>query len=264
MHLIIDLILILIVAYCAFRGYKAGIIRGLCGILAIIVALYGANIVTSVYSSEFSGMLTPFVSGVVDSSVSKVLTGEDQDETKKAGKIISFLLRKDDDTEEETDETAEPRRVFIELQESEKEDVFAVSYATMRYFGLSDGPANNIAEKTAAQTSKVGQQMAVDLTSNLCDAMTEVILFMVAFIILAIVFAVIGNIIDLTFAVPGIEKVEPYVGIALGLVKGIIVIMVIGTFFRYAGILISNSTLEKTKLLSRLIAANPVSTKLGF
>ena len=57
MSLIIDLILIAIVAFCAWNGYRKGFIMGISGILALIVAFYGAQIVADTYSQEFTSML---------------------------------------------------------------------------------------------------------------------------------------------------------------------------------------------------------------
>lgn len=247
----IDVVLVLIVAYCAWRGFRNGIIRGICGILAIIVALYGANLVATVYSSEFTGMLRPFVSGIVDSSVSKVLSGgEEEPEAMAVARI---------DGDEETEE-----RTIMILSDKEKEDVYTVCFAAMRYLGLSEKAADKIAASTAEVTSNVGQQMSADLTTKLCETMAFVATFAICFILLAIIFAVIGNVIDLTFAIPGIEKVEPFIGIVFGIARGILVILVIGMFFRYAGILLPEGTIESTKIFSRLVSADLVAGYIGL
>jgi hypothetical protein len=45
---------------------KKGLIPGLLSIFVIIISLYGANIVAQTYSGEFTPVLEPFVSGIVD------------------------------------------------------------------------------------------------------------------------------------------------------------------------------------------------------
>ena len=42
MRLIIDIILLVIVALCTWSGYKKGLIGGIAGILAVIIALFSA------------------------------------------------------------------------------------------------------------------------------------------------------------------------------------------------------------------------------
>lgn len=258
MNILIDLILAAIVIYCGWRGYKNGILRGVCGILAIVVSLYGANVVASVYSSEFTGVLNPFISGIVDSSVSKVLEYDGKQELEDSDRI-SFSLKDDDE-----EEPQRKSRQIIFLTDSEKEDVYKVCYASCRYLGLSDGASETVASRVELSTASVGQNMSADLSDALCERLAFVVTFAVAFTLIAIVFAVIGNIINLTFAIPGAQKVEPYVGIAFGIVKGIMLIMVISVLFRYTGMLISDDTVEKTILLELLIKSNPVAKSIGL
>jgi uncharacterized membrane protein required for colicin V production len=66
LKILIDLILLVIIAYCGWMGYKKGLIPGLLSIFVIIISLYGANIVAQTYSGEFTPVLEPFVSGIVD------------------------------------------------------------------------------------------------------------------------------------------------------------------------------------------------------
>ena len=75
MGIVIDIVLALIVILFVWRGYKNGLIISLVGALALVIAFAGANIVARTFSDEFSGMLEPFVGGVVDKAVSGVLMG---------------------------------------------------------------------------------------------------------------------------------------------------------------------------------------------
>ena len=43
MRAIIDIVLILIIALCTWNGYKKGLVGGIAGILAIIIALFGGS-----------------------------------------------------------------------------------------------------------------------------------------------------------------------------------------------------------------------------
>ncbi|MBR2831581.1 MAG: CvpA family protein [Oscillospiraceae bacterium] len=255
MHIAIDVVLLAIVVYCGWRGYRNGIIRGICGLLAIVIALYGANLVASVYSSEFNGMLNPFMSGIVDSAVSTVINGGKEEEQSDRRVIL--------DEEDEEEEEKHKRSVMI-LTDEEKEDVYSVCFASLRYLGLSEDAADMLAKNTADETSQVGQQMNVDLTNKICVHMAYVITFLICFILLAILFAVVGNIIDLTFAIPGIEKVEPYIGIVIGLARGVLLILVIAVFFRYAGLAFHEDTFEKTRLLKRLMESGLIAERLGL
>jgi len=101
---ILTVIFIAIPVFCAWRGYKNGIIRGACGILAIILALFCGNIIANMYGTDFDGMLSPFVNGMVDGAENTVLTNDDE--------------------------------AVIQLSDSDKEDVYSVSYAIFRQLGV--------------------------------------------------------------------------------------------------------------------------------
>jgi uncharacterized membrane protein required for colicin V production len=66
LNILVDLVLLAILAYCGWMGHKKGLISGLLAVFAIIIALYGSNIVAQTYSSEFTPVLEPFISGIVD------------------------------------------------------------------------------------------------------------------------------------------------------------------------------------------------------
>ena len=50
--LIIDIVLIAIVVFCAWRGFRAGLITSIIGVVAVVVAIYGANLIAATYSGE--------------------------------------------------------------------------------------------------------------------------------------------------------------------------------------------------------------------
>ena len=49
-RLIIDIVLLVIVALCTWGGYRRGLIGGVAGILAIVIALFGGSLLSSAYS----------------------------------------------------------------------------------------------------------------------------------------------------------------------------------------------------------------------
>ena len=67
MNIILDLLLLLIVALCIWDGYKRGLIGGIAGIFAIIIALLAGSSLSDNYASEAVPVLEPFVDGYIDS-----------------------------------------------------------------------------------------------------------------------------------------------------------------------------------------------------
>lgn len=241
----IDVAIVLIVAFSAWRGFKNGFIRGVFGILAIIIALYGANLVAKAYSGEFTGMLEPFVGGIVDSSVADVLYSDEAE-----GENMIDDGQTEDSQSGISDET-------------DKTSVYDICYKTMRNIGVSEEASKRIAEKVAGELDTVSQQLASNLTEKLSAALAYIAVFGISFILIAIIFAVIGNILNLAFAIPGIETVDRLIGVVFGLFKGILIVFAIGVIVRYIG-LVSSETIENTKILNYLVNENPIANILGI
>jgi len=232
LRFIITLLLLLIVVYCVWRGYRNGIVRGVCGIIAILLALYAAGVVADMFQAEFDGILSPFISGMIDSAADKV---------------------KDNDKE-----------AVVQLTKAEKTDVFSVSYACSRQIGLIDSAARLVAEEMAEETQLVNQQMYERLSAKLCTKLAHIAIFCVAFAIVLIVLTVIGNVINLSFLIPKLGVVEPILGALLGFVRGLMVMYAITMFLRYLGIIIPDDLLKESGLLFKLINDNPVASRVGL
>lgn len=130
----LDLILIAIILLCAWRGFKSGLVNGIIGILAVILAVYLAGLASQVYSNEFAGLLEPFATGVVDGKMNDIIAWNDGDEEIEGKKKPEFILTSD-----------------------EKRDVYTVSRAVVMSLGISEGPADDIAASTAQIEHRVSQ-----------------------------------------------------------------------------------------------------------
>lgn len=244
MKLLFIVLFLGIIVYSIWRGYKNGIIRGVCGILALFLSLYGAGIVADLYGTEFDGILTPFVSGMVDTA---------------ADNLRNFDWDKYDPEDPEGDKPPK-----IHLTETEKKDVYAVSYACSRQMGLIDEAAMQMAESVAEECDVVNQSMVDTLSVKLCEKLAYVAVYCLTFAILAIAFAVIGNVINLSFLIPKLGLVEPIIGAILGLARGIILMYAVAMFLRYLGIILPDSLLVEPELLFRLVNENPVAARVGL
>ena len=229
---ILTVIFIAIPVFCAWRGYKNGIIRGACGILAVILALFCGNIIANMYSTDFDGMLSPFVNGMVDGAENTVLTNDDE--------------------------------AVVQLSDDEKDDVYSVSYAIYRQLGIVDNAAQKMAEEITAEHTNVDQSMCDTIGANLSARFSYILVFCVAFAMVAIIFAVIGNLINISFQIPILGIAEPILGIILGAVKGLIIMYAIAMFLRYFGIIIPDEALEGSKFIFKLVNENPVADKFGI
>ena len=220
-----------IIALCTWRGYKNGILRGVFAILAIIISIYGASLIAGIYNEEFDGMLKPFLSGMVDSAASKVRSG---------------------------DETA------VKLEDGDRENVYKMSYAVVRELGLVDSAADKIALEIEEETKNVDQDMYNLISDKVCQRVSYVAVFYVCFILIAIIFAVVGNLINLSFEIPGAGIVEPIVGTVLGLVRGLLLVYAIAMIFRYTGIFLKDNVTDNFGILNAITNSNPIAGIIGI
>ena len=246
----IDIVLVIIPAFSTWRGYKNGFIRGVFGVLAIIFAIYGANLIAKTYSGEFTGMLEPFVGGIVDKSITSVVSEED---TESADIILSEA---EGAAESGSDADAEEETTY-------GTKVYTISYEALRTIGISEEASVKLADKVADEVDTVGQQMSNNLTQKLCEILAYIAVFGISFILIAIIFAVIGNVINLAFSLPGIELADKIIGLAMGLLRGVLIVLAIGVIIRYLGLL-SADTVENTVLLKYIINNNPIANILGI
>jgi uncharacterized membrane protein required for colicin V production len=225
---LIDLGIIGIVVFCAWRGYRNGLIRGVFGLVTLIISLILGNIVATAYSEEFTGMLNPFVGGIVDTALVDV-----------AAEGIEYeLVEHENDTEE-----------------------FKSAFNALRYIGLPSSAAAQVAEKAVEDDSD--QPLTDSIAQELSLSLAYVAVFAIAFILIAIIFAVIGNLIGFVFSLPGLRLVDMISGAALGLVKGIILIVALAAVIRYFGLL-ALETLEGTAILNYLVNNNFIANMLGI
>ena len=245
MSIAIDLILVGIILLCVWRGFKSGIIRGVCSIVALVIAIFGANLVATAYSGEFTGMLSPFVSGVVDTV------------------IMDILYPSADDSETVTANT--PSAISPRSGRAEKLSTYDVAFAALRKIGLPENASVKVAELVSGGDSEPvpGISIAERISDKLCSVLAFAAVFGVCFILLSIIFAVLGNLINLVFSIPGLEQLDSLLGMALGLVRGLVIVLVAAAVIRYVG-LVTSSLIDRTVLLKYLINANPIASILGI
>ena len=226
MKYVLDLVLVAIIALCAWNGYRKGFILGVSGILALIVAFYGAHLLADAYSQEFTSLLEPFVSGIVDSTV------EDQ-------------TLEENVTEEEL-------------------DAGDITFASLGKLGIMKGAADNIAEEIEERIKETGQQLRETLVEVLCSKLAYVATAVIAFLLIIIIFTVVANVLNLAFKLPGLEFINYLFGTLFGLAKGLIFAFALAWVLRYTGFIFGEKTVEDTILLKWMMEHNLLAHFFGF
>ena len=226
MHWIIDLVLLLIILLCAWRGFRNGLIAGILAVCAVLFSVYAADILADTYSGEFTKMLEPFVTGIVDTASSSA-----EDYFEKKGK--------------------EP-------------GVDDMTYKTLEGVGLMKSAAEIVSKEIAEEETETGHTLRRAIVDKLCVVVAYVLTYIIMFILLIIIFAVIGNIFNLAFKLPGLELVNGVLGTLLGLAKGLIYVFAIAWALRFVGLLLPEEKVNGTILLKWLMENCPMVSFLGL
>jgi len=230
---LIDVAVLGTVVFCAWRGYKNGLIRGVFGVVSLILSLFVANIAAQAYADEAKVMMMPFVSGIIDSTLTEM---SDND-------IVYQPLAHDHELD-----TAD----------------FGKAYTALRIIGIPEAAAVRVAERSieSLDLDEDGTSFPDLIADNLTHSFSFVAVFGIAFLLIAIVFAVIGNLVGFVFSLPGLKLVDIITGSVLGLFKGILIVYTVAVIIRYFGLLILE-TLEKTTILNYIVNNNPIANMLG-
>ena len=237
MRLIIDIVLLVIVALCTWSGYKKGLIGGIAGILAVIIALFGGSLLSSAYAHEVIPALEPFVDGYLDSQKNRDVMLE------KLGYAHSDLSLED----------------VLEEDSSLRYDY---AYESLKDVGFYDKRAEDLADRAVAYSDENGVNMTEAVVAVLCNTISYVGGLVLGFLLILILIVAIANIGNLSFRLPNMELLDEIGGAVLGFVKGFLYCVLLCWLLSFLGFLIGKDTLEHTTLARFFLAFHFITNGL--
>ena len=223
MKAVIDILLIIIIALCTWNGYKRGLVGGVAGILAIIISLLGASIVSAAYSHEVVPALKPFVDGYLDSHRNRDAILE------RMGYGSSDLSLED----------------ILDQDSSLRYDY---AYESLTDLGLYSMRAEDLASRAVSYAEETGATMTEAIVSVLCDTITSVATLVVAFLLILILLVAVASIGNLSFRLPNLENVDEIGGAVLGFGKGFLYCILLCWLLSFLGLVIGKETMAHTTL----------------
>ncbi|MCR5664011.1 MAG: CvpA family protein [Oscillospiraceae bacterium] len=224
MTLIIDIVLLAIIALCTWGGYKRGLVGGIAGLFAIVIALFGGSLLSATYSGEVIPALRPFVGGLIDSqqttdAILKEMGYGDSD------KSLNDILADD----------------------SSLSTKYAAS--CMRYVGFSEERSDELAVRCRDVLKANPDMTATEAVIEvLCDTITYVLGLLLAFLLILIALVAIANVFNLSFRLPTMENLDEIGGAVLGFARGFLYCILLSWILSFLGVVIGRDTLEETLL----------------
>lgn len=240
MRVILELVMVAIIAFCAWSGRKKGMIMGIGGIVLIVVSLYGGSLLSNTFSHDVVPALRPFLSGYTETVINREENG-----------VLADLGWDDSDLSVED----------LLKENPDQKETFARSVFT--HVGLSEGVAKELSADALeyADNNEVSIRDAV--VEVFCVRTAYVAALLLFFLLLYIALTVIVNITNFSYKLPNREKTDRVVGLILGLVTGVLLCSVIGWFLHYTGAVIPQETISKTVLTRLFSRLSIVSIFLG-
>ena len=236
-RLIIDIVLLVIVALCTWGGYRRGLIGGVAGILAIVIALFGGSLLSSAYSHEVVPALQPFVDGFISSQKTRDNVLEEM------GYGDSSLSLED----------------VLAQDPSLRYDY---AYECFRTMGFYNDRAEELGEWAVQVSDETGMSMQNAVISTLSDAICYVGGLVISFLLILIVLVAIGNVGNMSFRLPNLELLDEIGGATLGFLKGIFYCVLLCWLLSFFGILIGKDTLGSTTLARFFLAFRFITNSL--
>ena len=237
MKLALNIILIVILAVCAWTGFKRGVVRSLFGLVVVIISLILGNVVASQYSKELVSAIEPFLGGYIDS-----------DSTTES--VLDTLGFEDSD------------RSLNDILEEDPSLRYDYAYETLRMVGFYKGFAEDLATDCVSVSEKNDYSMTEAVTTVACNTASYVGCLTVAFVLILAILTAIVDIIGIEIRLPGAPFVDETAGAIVGLMKGVLYCVLLCWVLGFLGSVIGKSTADETGLVRFFLAFRFITRSL--
>ena len=225
MSYFIDAVILLLLAFFAWRGAVKGLILSLCGLAAVFVSFFAAQFISDAFCVPVANIIRPIITQSLQEAAQELenlsVGGEESGYT--VGDLLNYL------------------------KENE------------RFQGFSD----YLKQRVSKDAPGLGSLSPVNaLAGYLSKGIAKVLLFGIVFIGAQIAWFLVSHALDLAFKLPILAEVNLAGGLALGLIKGVLLIIVLVWLGQLAGPIPSDPdspilSLFTVKRLSELLASLP-------
>ena len=222
-HIVVDVLLVLIVGFCVWQGYRKGLILTVAGVLVLVLAVWGASVISERYASDFEARVNPLFGWVSDEAA--------DDAMRSAGYSAGAA---DED--------------------------FILRIASGAFVNM--GVVEEEAQKLAGLVLEDMQENSVTLKSGISSVFIHVIckvlLFVFTFAIIALLLTLMTHFLGMLVKLPGLKLFDTIGGLASGLLYGLLLMFAIGWVLRFLGVIIPTQLIEDTTLLKFFVNQNPL------
>ena len=226
MTYIIDIALLLALAFFAWRGAKKGLILTLFSLLAVFVAFFGARAISAQFTQPVADILRPTIQHTIDG----VLDGH----SPGAGAV-------DPGSDSSPAPSADPAPVrpgtYDPAEDPQGDFTLQEVLDLIGESELFSGLREFLEEAVEEHTLEVTTTAAAAVAAYLARLAAAALLFGLSFLLILLVWFLVSRALDLAFRLPVLSAVNAVGGLLIGLLKGILVLLVVVWLARLAGVI---------------------------
>lgn len=223
--IVIDLLLLAVLILFIFLGAKRGFVLTLCSVLAVIVALVGASLLSDVLTPKVADALQPHIEQTIRSSQQAQALDSAADPAQDA---IQDLL--------------------VPLKE---------------LGGPYERAAQSVEDAINAGRSEAAVQLYASIAATIAAQMARGLIFSLSFLLLLAVWFFVSRALNLVAKLPVLHSLNGALGGAAGAVKGLLVLFLAAWLLCSVTDTIPPETAQRTHLLSFLLDHGPLDLLSG-
>lgn len=220
-------------------GAHRGFFRTVAGLLAVILALVGAQLFTNWAAPHVSGVLQPAIERRVEKKVDAALGGGSSVITPQEPQIGAS--RPDSETQDQKTE-----------EESQIQSL-------LRAIGVDEQLFRRLGDQAMGKIRDTGVTVATAVVQSVAETAIRALLFLLSFVVFLLLLKLLAKVLDLALKLPVLRSMNGLAGAGVGLVEGILAIFLAIWLLRRLGVSFETPTVEGTYLLSFFSQHTPLS-----
>jgi len=241
MRFLFEAVLLFIILFCIWNGYKKGLVMCIGTVLAIIISLYVGDLLGDTFSNAVQPVMRPFVSGYMDGT--EGIIAENANEL--LGTAISGLSLDD----------------ALDQNPDIKYELCVESYEKV---GIYSSAAKKMANEAIALADAEDELLTAAIVDVMSLKLSYSLIFILFFLLSIIIITVVGNLFNLSFKIPGKDKLNNVGGAIAGGATGLLICMTIVWVLRFCGAALPEEDMRHTLLTALLLKINLLPVVLSI
>ena len=219
-------------------GAHRGFFRTVAGLLAVILALVGAQLFTNWAAPHVSGVLQPAIERRVEKKVDAALGGDTI--TPQEPQIGASRPDSETQDQKEAEEESEIQRL-------------------LRAIGVDEQLFQRLGESAREKVRDTGVTVATAVVQSAAESVIRALLFLLSFAVFLLLLKLLAKVLDLALKLPVLRSMNGLAGAAVGLVEGALAVFLAVWLLRRFGVSFETPAVEGTYLLSFFSQHTPLS-----